>query len=143
MNAALKRFYELSHACPCGSGKVASWYIDESHEPVRACERCRPLLLTRLLAASLRERFGSDASDETVVAFLTAHGCRRIDDIVEAARGQSPETMLARCPLRPEQFVLVPKGLAERMLTGGPRSGVSMPASLMRCSSLARNVSAS
>ena len=119
MNSALGRFYELAHACPCGSARVASWYIDESHEPVRACERCRPLLLTRLLAASLRERFGSDASDETVVAFLTAHGCRRIDDIVEAARGQSPETMLARCPLRPEQFVLVPKGLAERVLLGG------------------------
>jgi hypothetical protein len=119
MNAALGRFYERTHACPCGSGRVASWYIDESHEPVRACERCRPLLLTRLLAASLRERCGSDVSDETAVAFLTARGCRFLDGGVEAARSQSPETILARCPLRPEQFVLVPKGLAERVLLGG------------------------
>jgi hypothetical protein len=119
MNAALGRFYERTHACPCGSGRIASWYIDEKKEPVRACERCRAALLTRLLAASLRERFGSDASNETVVAFLTAHGCRFLDDVVEAARSQSPETILARCPLRPEQFVLVPKGLAERVLLGG------------------------
>ena len=120
MNAALLgRFYELAHACPCGGGKVASWHRDESHEPVRACERCRPLLLTRLLAASLRERFGSDASGQAAMDFLTAHGCTFIDDIVEAARGQSPETMLARCPLRPERFVVVPKGWAERVLTGG------------------------
>ncbi len=118
-DSALGRFYELAHACPCGSGKVASWYRDESHEPVRACERCRAALLTRLLAASLRERFGSDASDETMVAFFAAHGCTFIDDIVEAARGQSPETILARCPFQPEQFVLVPKGLAERVLAGG------------------------
>ena len=118
-DSSLGRFYELTHACPCGSGKGASWYRDESHEPVRACERCRPLLLTRLLAASLRERFGSDVSDETVVAFLTAPGCRFLDDVVEAARSQSPETILARYPLRPEQFVLVPKGLAERVLLGG------------------------
>lgn len=118
-DSALGRFHELTHACPCGSGKVASWYRDESHEPVRACERCRAALLTRLLAASLRERLGSEASDETVVAFLTAHGCTFIDDIVEAARGQSPETMLARCPLRPERFVVVLKGWAERVLAGG------------------------
>jgi len=81
----------------------------------RACERCRPLLLTRLLAASLRERFGSD---EAATDFLTAHGCTFIDDIIAAARSQSPETMLARCPFRPEQFVLVPKALAERVLAG-------------------------
>ena len=119
MNSAIGRFYELAHACPCSGGKVASWYRDESHEPVLACERCRPLLLTRLLAASLRERFGSDASDETVVAFLTAHGCQFIDDIVEVARSQSPETMLARCPIQPVRFVVVPSGLAERVLVGG------------------------
>ena len=118
-DSALGRFYEVAHACPCGSGKVASWYLDEKREPVQACERCRPLLLTSLLTASLRERFGSDASDETAIDFLTAHGCQFIDDIVEAARSQSPESMIARCPFRPEQFVLVPKGLAERVLTGG------------------------
>ncbi len=118
-DSALGRFYELAHACPCGSGKVASWYRDESHEPVRACERCRPLLLTRLLAASLRAKFGADASGQTAIDFLTAHGCTFIDDIIAAARSQSPETMLARCPFRPEQFVLVPKGLAERVLAGG------------------------
>lgn len=118
-DSPLGRFYEVAHACPCGSGKVASWYLDERREPVQACERCRPLLLTRLLTASLRERFGSDASDETAIDFLTAHGCTFIDDIVEAARSQSPETMLAGCPLRPERFVLVPRGWAERVLTGG------------------------
>ena len=118
-DSALGRFHEVTHACPCGSGKVASWYLDEKREPVRACERCRPALLTRLLAASLRERFGPDASDETVVVFLTSWGCTVIDDIVEAARTQSPEKILARCPLRPERFVVVPGGLAERVLTGG------------------------
>ena len=116
MKAPLGRFYERTHACPCGSGRIASWYIDEKQEQVRACERCRPLLLTRLLAASLRERFGSD---QAAMDFLTAQGCTFIDGIVEANRRQSPEAMLARCPLRPEQFVLVPKGLAERVLTGG------------------------
>lgn len=118
-DSALGRFYERAHDCPCGSGKVASWYLDEKREPVRACERCSAALLTRLLAAYHRERFGSDASGQTAMDFVTSHGCTFIDDIVEAARSQSPETMLARCPLRPERFVLVPRGWAERVLTGG------------------------
>lgn len=118
-NSALGRFYELARACPCGSGKVASWYLDEKREPVRACEPCRAALLTRLLEASLRERFGPGASGQPAIDCLTAHGCHFIDDIVEAARRQSPEAILARCPIRPERFVVVPSGLAERVLTGG------------------------
>jgi hypothetical protein len=84
----------------------------------RACERCRPLLLTRLLAASLRAKFGADASGQAAIDFLTAHGCTFIEDIVEAARGQSPGMILTRCPIRPERFVLVPSGWAERVLPG-------------------------
>ena len=50
--------------------------------------------------------------------FLTAHGCRFIADVAEAARSQSPEKILARCPIQPERFVVVPKGWAERVLAG-------------------------
>jgi hypothetical protein len=113
------RYYELVHRCPCGSGMVASRYFNEARQPVRACEKCRHLLLTRLLEASLRARFGPDVSGEAIAAFLASHGCRIVAEIGEASRGQSPDVVVARCPLRPEQFVQVPTEWAERVLSSG------------------------
>jgi hypothetical protein len=113
------RYYELVHRCPCGSGMVASRYFNEARQPVRACEKCRHLLLTRLLEASLRDRFGPDVSDEAIVAFLASHGCWVVADTEAEPWGESPDVVAARCPLRPEQFVLVPSAWAERVLVDG------------------------
>jgi hypothetical protein len=116
---AIGRYFELVRRCPCGSWAVASWYVDEAKQPVRACHKCRHLLLTRLLEASLREQFGPDIADETIVSFLASNGCRIVTAIEEASRSQSPDVVVARFPLRPEQFVLVPTQWAERVLTSG------------------------
>jgi hypothetical protein len=116
---AIGRYYELIHQCPCGSGMVASRYLNETKEPVRACDKCRHLLLTRLLETSLRERFGADVSGETIAAFLVSNGCRIVAEIGEASRGQSTDVVVARCPLRREKFALVPSEWAERVLTSG------------------------
>ena len=116
---AIGRYHELVHSCPCGSGMVASRYFNEARQPVRAGEKCRHLLLTRLLEANLRERFGLDVSGEALVAFIASHGCRIVAEIGGASRGQSPDVVVARCPLRREQFVLAPSAWAERLMAGG------------------------
>lgn len=121
-------FYRRGHLCPCGSGLVSDQCRDERGADVKACERCKPALLYRILEDRHLDIFEDWISklldDPGPLGYqwqwedlLKEKGCEQVASLEEAARGEGHFTV--RDPYGEEGYVLVPREYGERVLKEG------------------------
>jgi len=131
-------FYRRAHLCPCGSGEVSDFYKDIDGSEVRACGKCKPKLLGRILEEKFMDIFEewtkSFLSFPSTLGyqwqwedFLKENGCERVIGLKEAVARRG-EGFLIRCPCGdalepgledPSAHVLVPAEYAERVMAQG------------------------